>query len=173
MAVTKAQKAWGTTVSFDGVTIGEIMSVNGARTRNMIDVFSCDSQDEAVERLTSGLDEGTWSFTAIAQPGNAENYDVLNDKYLKAVKGTLLITGPTPAGASAPTLSVSGIISSLSIPQFGSAREVQVVEFSVICSGKVTYTDSSGVSVSTSPSTSTSGTPSTSASASPSSSASA
>ena len=171
--MTTAQKSWGTTVSFDGVTIGEIVSLNGSRTRNMIDVLSCDSTDEAVERLTAGLDEGTWSFTAYAQPGNAENYRVLNDKYLAAKKSTLLISGPTPAGGSAPTISVQGIISSLSIPQFGSPREVKMVEFSIITSGKVTDTDSSGASTSSSPSASVSASPSASVSASPSSSASA
>lgn len=164
---TKALKAWGTTLSFDGVTIGEIVSINGQRTRNMIDVFSCDSADEAVERLTSGLDEGTWSFGCIYQPGNAENYDVLNDKFIQGRKGTLLITYATPSGASAPTLSVSAIITNLSVPGFGSAREIDMVECTVTTSGKATYTDSSGVATSASPSASTS------ASASPSSSASA
>lgn len=162
---TKAQKAWGTSVKFDGVTIGEIISFNGARTRNMIDVFSCDSSDEAVERLTSGLDEGAWSFSCVYQPGNAENYDVLNDKYLKGVLGTLLISGPTPSGASAPTLSVQGIITSLSVPQFGSASDYKTVEFTVTTSGKATYTDSSGSHVSASASATPSASPSSSASA--------
>lgn len=170
---TKAQKAWGTTVSFDGVTIGEITSFNGARTRNMIDVFTCDSTDEAVERLTSGLDEGAWSFGCIYQPGNGENYDVLDDKYLQGKKGTLLITGPTPAGASAPSLSVQAIITSLSVPQFGSPSEVKVLEFTVTTSGKATHTNSSGAHTSASASSSPSASTSHSASASPSSSASA
>ena len=165
MAATRAQKAWGCSLSFDGVTIGEIVSMNGSRTRNMIDVFSCDSDDEAVERLTSGLDEGVWSFGFVAQPHNAGNYRVLNDKYLAAEKKTLLITGPTPAGESAPTLSVTAIISSLSIPQFGSAREVRMGEVSLTTSGKVAFTDSSGVSTSSSPSASASASPSSSASA--------
>jgi hypothetical protein len=130
----------------------------------MVDVFSCDSADEAVERLTSGLDEGPWSFGCVYQPGNAQNYDVLNDKFLQGRTGTLLITLATPSGASAPTLSVSGIITSLSVPGFGSAREVNMVEFSVTTSGKCTYTDSSGASTTASPSTS----PSASVSSSPS-----
>lgn len=152
--MTSALKAWGTTVSFDGVTIPEIMSINGTRTREMIDVFTCDSADEAVERLTSGLDEGSWAFTAVYQPAAAANYDILNDKYLQGRTGTLLITYATPSGASAPTLSVSGIITNLSIPQFGSAREIDVVEFSITSSGKATYTDSSGSTASASPSVS-------------------
>lgn len=160
--MTSALKAWGTTVSFDGVTIGEIVSINGQRTRNMIDVFSCDSADEAVERLTSGLDEGTWTFGCVYQPGNAANYDVLNDKYLQGRTGTILITLATPTGASSPTLSASAVLTTLSIPGFGTAREVDMIEFSVTISGKVTYTDSSGVATSASPSVS----PSTSASAS-------
>jgi len=166
MADTKALKAWGLTLSFDGVTIGEITSFNGTRTREMIDVFSCDSDDEAVERLTSGLDEGTWSFGYVYQPGNAENYDVLNDKYLDGRKGTLLVTMATPTGASAPTLSVSAIITSLSVPGFGSAREILMGEVSFTTSGKVTYTDSSGASTSSSPSTSASSSPSASPSSS-------
>ena len=77
----------------------------------------------------------------------------------------LLVTGPTPAGESAPTLSVTAIISSLTIPQFGSAREVRMGEVSFTTSGKVTFTDSSGVGTSSSPSASASASPSSSASA--------
>lgn len=161
---TKAQKAWGCSLSFDGVTIGEVTSMNGSRTRNMIDVFSCDSAGEAVERLTSGLDEGVWTFGFVVQPGTAENYDVLNDKFLAAVKGSLVITGPIPTGLSAPKLTVQAIISSLSIPQFGSAREVRMGEVGFTTSGKVTYTDSSNLTATVSPSTTTSASPSSSAS---------
>jgi hypothetical protein len=153
---TSAVKAWGLVLTFDGVTIGEITSLNGTRIRNTIDVFSCDSADEAVERLTSGLDEGTPTFGFVWQPGAAENYDVLNDKYLQGLKSTLLITTATPAGATAPTLSVQALITSLSYPNFGSAREILMGEVGFQTSGKVTYTDSSGSSVSASPSASVS-----------------
>jgi hypothetical protein len=158
--MTSALKAWGTTVSFDGVTIGEITSYQGTRTREMIEVFSCDSTDEAVEYLTSGLNEGTWTCGCVYQPGNAQNYDILNDKYLEGRTGTLVVTLATPAGASAPILSVSAIIANLSVPAFGSAREVDMVEVTFQTSGKVTYTDSSGSSASASPSVSVSSSPS-------------
>lgn len=164
--MTSALKAWGTTLSFDGVTIGEITSFNGTRTREMIEVFTCDSADEAVEYLTSGLNEGSWAFGFVYQPGNAQNYDVLNDKYLQGRTGTLLVTLAAPTGASSPTLSVSAIISNLSAPGFGSPREVDMGEVTFQTSGKVTYTDSSGVSTSASPSTSVSASPSASVSSS-------
>lgn len=156
MAATQGQKAWGTTVTFDGVTLGELVSFSGGRTRSMIDVFSCDSDDEAVERLTSGLDEGVWTLGFIYQHGTAKNYDVLNDKYLQGKKAELQITGPTPDGASAPVISVQAIITNLGVPGFGSARDVKTFEASFTTSGKVTYTDSTGGTVSASPSSSAS-----------------
>ncbi len=173
MASTQGQKAWGTTVSFDGITLGELVSFAGARSRNMIDVFSCDSDDEAVERLTSGLDEGAWTLGFIYQHGANKNYDVCNDKFLKGIKGTLLITGPTPSGASAPSLSVQAIITSVGVPGFGSARDVKTFEITVTTSGKVTYTDSTGSSATASVSATPSASASSSPSASPSASASA
>jgi len=172
LAATKALKAWGLTCSFDGVTIGELISFNGSRVREFMEIFTCDSDDEAVEYITSGLNEGEPRFGCVFQPGHEENYDTLNDKFLAARKGTLLITMATPSGASAPTLSVDGYIASLDWPGFGSPREAHMCEFSVRTTGKVTYTDSSGVSVTSSPSTSASSSPSTSTSSSPSSSAS-
>lgn len=156
MAATQAQKAWGSTLKFDGVTIGEITSCNGTRTRNTIDVFSCDSADEAVEILTSGIDEGTASFGFIAQHGATKNYDTLDKYYRSGAKKTVLITQPTPAGASAPTMSATAIITSLSIPQFGSPRDIYVGEVTFRISGKWTYTDSSGAATSASPSASVS-----------------
>jgi hypothetical protein len=164
--MTSAVKAWGTTVAFDGVTIGELTSVSGSRTRNTIDVFTCDSADEAVEILTSGIDEGTVTMGFIHQPGAAENYDVLNDKYLQGRKGSLVITQPAPAGASAPTLTGQAIITSLDVPGFGSPREVYAFNVSFRISGKFTYKDSSGATTSSSPSSSTSKSASPSASAS-------
>jgi len=172
MAATKALKAWGLTVSFDGVTIGEVTSFNGTRVREMIEIFSCDSDDEATEYITSGLNEGEPTFGFVYQPGNAENYDVLNDKYLAGRKGTLLVTLAAPTGASSPTLSIAGFISNLSYPGFGSAREAHMGEFAVRTTGKLTYTDSSGVATSASPSASASSSPSSSPSSSASASAS-
>ena len=166
MAETKALKAWGMTVSFDGVTIGEITSFNGMRTREMIEIKTCDSDDEATEYITSGLNEGEPTFGCVYQPGNAENYDVLNDKFLQGRKGTLLITLSAPTGASSPTISISGFISSLAYPGFCSPSEAHMVEFSVRTSGKMTHTDSSGVSTSASPSASVSSSTSSSPSSS-------
>jgi len=156
MAETKALKAWGLTVAFDGVTIGEITSFNGTRVREMIEIFTCDSDDEATEYITSGLNEGEPTLGCVYQPGNAENYDTLNDKFLAGRKGTLLVTLAAPTGASSPTLSVSAFISSLAYPGFGSPREAHMLEFTARTTGKVTYTDSSGVATSASPSASVS-----------------
>ena len=153
---TQAQKAWGTSMSFDGVTIGEITSFAGDRTRNIIEVFSCDSADEAVETLTSGLDEGTWTFGFIYQHTNLGNYNVLNDKYLQARKASLVVSGPTPSGAVAPTLTVQATIVSLSVPGFGAASDIKTCTVAFRISGKVTYKDSSGVITSASPSASVS-----------------
>jgi hypothetical protein len=166
-------KAWGTAVSYDGVTLGRLTSFNGARSRATIDVFCCDSADEAVERLTSGLDEGTWTMGFVLDSGHASNYDTLNDKYLAGLTKTLLIQPPQPAGEQRPSLSVQAIITGLTVPQFGSARDVFTFEATFQATGKATYTDSSGVSVTSSPSTSPSASVSATPSASPSASASA
>jgi len=153
---TQAQKAWGTSVSFDGVTLGEMTSFAGDRTRNILEVFSCDSADEAVETLTSGLDEGTWTFGFVYQHTTLGNYNFLNDKYLAAKKASLVVSGPTPTGATAPTLTVTATIVSLSVPGFGSAADYKTFTAAFRISGKVTYKDSSGVTTSASPSASVS-----------------
>lgn len=161
--MTQALKAWGTTLSFDGVTIGEIVSINGTRAREILEVFTCDSADEAVEKLTAGINEGDPSFQCVHQQGAAGSYKELNQKFLAATEGTLLITYTDNAAVpNTSTISCTATMVSLSLPGFGSARDFVMVDVTLTISGKITFTDSAGSSSSSSPSSSASSSPSSS-----------
>ena len=102
---TKGMKIWGTTGIFDGVTIGEITNVGeGSRTRELIEVFSCDSANEAVEKLSSGIDEGELPLTCIYDGEVAGSYHSLDTKFAAGTSGTLTITFKNGSTMSATAL---------------------------------------------------------------------
>lgn len=158
---TEAQKAYGTTVTFDGVTLGELMSVNGSEPQNMIEVFSCDSPDETSEYLDGGASGGQITLGFVYQHGSAKNYDACIDKKGRKINGSLVLSGPTPNGATAPSITCTARISNLTLPQFGSARDFKTFEVTFHCSGKWTYKNSANSTASGSPSASASSSTST------------
>ena len=134
--ITNARTALGTVLTFNGNTIGEIQSLAGTRTRRIIDILSCDSTDQAIEKIAGALNEGEVTFHCIYDPTAAGVYNDLNTDYQAGTKGTCLITYP-----SAGSHSCSGIISSLSLPSFSEADGEISVDVTIAFSGKATFTD--------------------------------
>jgi len=133
---TNARTALGTVLTFNGNTIGEIQSISGTRNRRIIEILSCDSSDEAIEKIAGALNEGEVTFHCIYDPTAAGVYNDLNTDFQAKAKGTCLITYP-----SAGSHSCTGIISSLSLPSFSEADGEISVDVTIAFSGKATFTD--------------------------------
>ncbi len=101
--------------------------------------MSCDSTDDAVEKIAGALNEGEATFHCVYDGSNAGVYNLLNTDFLAKTKATLLITYPDTSNHS-----VTGIISSLSLPSFSEADGEISVDVTIACSGKATYTDVAG-----------------------------
>ena len=133
---TNAITALGTVLTFDGETIGEIQSVSGTRSRRIIEILSCDSTDDAVEKIAGALNEGEATFHCVYDGSAAGVYNKLNTLFQAKTKGTCLITYPDTSNHSC-----SGIISSLSLPSFSEADGEISVDVTIALDGKATYTD--------------------------------
>lgn len=137
---TNARTALGTVLTFNNNTIGEILSISGTRTCRIIDILSCDSTDEAVEKIAGALNEGEVAFHCIYDPTDGGVYNNLNTDYQARTKGIgaagCLITYP-----SAGSHLCDGIISSLGLPSFSEADGEITIDGSIALSGKATFTD--------------------------------
>lgn len=136
---TNAITALGTVLTFDGITVGEIQSVSGARTRRIIEILSCDSSDSAVEKIAGALNEGEITFHCIYDGSAAGVYNQLNTAFQAATPtpmATGLITYPDTSNHSC-----KGIISSLGLPSFSEADGEISIDVTIAFSGKATYTD--------------------------------
>lgn len=140
MTATNARVALGTTLMFNGNTIGEIQSLSGTRSRRIIDILSCDTINEGIEKIAGALNEGEVTFHCIYDPTALGVYDDLNKDFQLGTKGLAgngcKITYPT-AGSHL----CNGIISSLSLPSFGEADGEISVDVTIALSGKATFTD--------------------------------
>ena len=162
---TNAIKAWGTTVSFDGVTLGEVTGISGSgSSRNIIRVFTCDSANETADKIAGGIDAGTITVGLIYWGSATGPYKTVDSKKNTGVLGSLVITykdGSIRTG--------SALIQNVGEPSF-SDPEGAIVAFDVTfdCSGEMEITDTAGgtasATISSSPSTSVSASPSSSAS---------
>lgn len=137
---TNARTALGTVLTFNNNTIGEIQSCSGTRTRRIIEILSCDSTDEAVEKIAGALNEGEVTFHCIYDPTDGGVYNDLNTDFQARTKGTggagCLITYP-----SSGSHLCDGIISSLSVPSFSEADGEISIDVTIALSGKATFTD--------------------------------
>lgn len=131
---TNAQTALGTVLTFNENTIGEIQSVGGTRSRRIIEILSCDSTDEAVEKIAGALNEGEATFHVVYDGSDAGVYSKLNTDFQAKTKATLLITYPDTSNHS-----VTAIISSLGLPSFSEADGEVSVDVTMACSGKAAY----------------------------------
>lgn len=133
---TNAQTALGVVLTFNGNTLGEIMSLSGTRSRRIIDILSCDSTDDAVEKIAGALNEGEVTFHIVYDGSDQGVYNDLNTDFQAGSKGTGLITYPDTSSHSC-----DGIISSLGLPSFSEADGSVEVDVTIAYSGKATYTD--------------------------------
>ena len=137
---TNARTALGTVLTFNNNTIGEIISLSGTRTRRIIDILSCDSTDQAVEKIAGALNEGEVTFHCIYDPTGGGVYHDLNTDFQAGTKGVAgagcLITYP-----SAGSHLCDGIISSLTVPSYSEADGEITVDVTIALSGKATFTD--------------------------------
>lgn len=133
---TNAITALGTVLTFNSNTIGEIQSLTGTRTRNVIPILSVDSTDNAKELIAGAMDEGEVSFHCVYDGSSGGVYNDLNTDYQAGTKATCLITY-----SDTSSYSVSGIITSLSVPMFSEADGEVSVDVSIAFSGKATFTD--------------------------------
>lgn len=140
---TNARTALGTVLTFNSNTIGEIQSLSGTRTRRIIEILSCDSTDEAIEKIAGALNEGEVTFHCIYDPSDEGVYNDLNTDFQAGTKGIgaagCLITYP-----SAGSHLCDGIISSLGLPSFSEADGEMSVDVTIAFSGKAAFTDIPG-----------------------------
>ena len=136
---TKAITAMGTVLTFNNNIIGEIQNMAGTRTRRIIDILSVDSTNQAVEKIAGALNEGEVTFHCIYDGSDAGTYNDLNTDFQAKAKQTCLITLPDTS-----SFSVTGIISSLSLPSFSEADGEYSIDVTIAFSGKATYTDIAG-----------------------------
>ena len=133
---TNARTAMGVTLMFDVDTIGEIQSLSGTRTRRIIEILSCDSTNQAVEKIAGALNEGEVTFHCVYDGGNAGVYNKLNTHLQAKTKATTKVTYPDTSKHEC-----SGIISSLSMPSFSEADGEISVDVTIALESKATYTD--------------------------------
>lgn len=131
---TNAITAMGVTLTFDTDTIGEIMSLSGSRTRRIIDILSCDSTNQAVEKIAGALNEGDVTIHCVYDGSNAGVYKKLDTKLKAKTKATALITYPDTSSHSC-----DAIISSLSLPSFSEPDGSIEVDVTLALSGQATF----------------------------------
>jgi len=136
---TNAQTALGTVLTFNDNTIGEIQSVSGTRSRRIIEILSCDSTDEAVEKIAGALNEGEATFHVVYDGSDDGVYKLLDTDFQAKTKANLIITYPDTSNHT-----VTSIISSLSLPSFSEADGEISFDVTVACSGKAAYVDAGG-----------------------------
>ena len=127
---------YGATVSFDGNSYGELLSISGSRTRNVTSIYSCDSTDQAVEKIAGALDEGSVAIRCIYDGGDGKVYNDMNTDHQAGDSATLLITM-----SDTSTFSATAIITSLSVPEAGDPDGACEVSMEFAISGKYTFTD--------------------------------
>jgi len=125
-----------TILVFDGVTVGEVESMDGGElTVNSEDILTCDSTDYYADLILKALNSGQCTFTCIFQPNNTTgNYQQLKTKAEARAKGTLLLTYPNAA-----TFSVSAGLVGLKFPDFPDAQAIQRFTVTFKRAGKATY----------------------------------
>ena len=133
---TNAITALGTVVTFNSNTYGELTTISGNRTRNVIDVLSVDSTDGFVEKIGGALNEGEVTMHIIYDGSAAGVYDDMNTDWQAGTADTVLITYSDTSSFSAPA-----VISSLGTPGFGAPDGICEIDITFALTGKATFTD--------------------------------
>ena len=133
--MTKAMKIWGTTVSFGGVAIGEIKTVGkGKRKRDIIEVFTTDSTDEQVEKISSGIDNGQLTLGVVFDGEAGGAYETLNTDFVAGTTKTLLITMKNGS-----TFSIDAFVAEMETPGGEAKGGMAEYEVTFELSGDITF----------------------------------
>jgi hypothetical protein len=127
----------GFVLTFNSITVGEVISSSGSRARNIHEVLSTDSTNNAVEKLAGALNEGERTFRIVYDGSTAGVYGNLNTDYEAATVATLLLTYSDTSSISAAT----AFISNLGDPEAAAADGTLEVDVTFAISGKITFTD--------------------------------
>jgi len=133
---TSGFSGMGAVLVFDGVTIGEIESVDGGEvTVEFEEILTLDSTDYYADLILTALNSGQTTINCIFQPSNTTgNYAKLKAKAEAKTKGTLLLTYVNTAYFTG----TAGIIS-LGFPSAPDAKGVQRFPATFKRAGKFTY----------------------------------
>lgn len=127
----------GAVLVFDGVTVGEIESIDGGElTIEFEEILTIDSTNYYADLILTALNSGQTTITCIYQPSNTTgNYKKLKDKAGNRTKGTLLLTYLNTAAFTG----TAGIIT-LGFPSAPNAKGVQRFTATFKRAGEFTYT---------------------------------
>jgi hypothetical protein len=127
----------GAVLTFDGVTIGEIESIDGGEvTIDFEEILTMDSVSYYADMILTALNSGQVAITCIFQPSNTTgNYAKLKAKAEARTVGTLLLTYLNTANVTGQ----AGLIS-LQFPSAPDAKGVQRFTATFKRSGIFTYT---------------------------------
>lgn len=127
----------GSTMVFDGVSVGEIESFDlGGDTVEYEQILTIDSTDYYYDLVLEALNTNEMTFTCIFQPNNTTgNYAGLKTKHDARTKGTMTWTY-TNGGYFTGTC---GLVS-LSRPNAPNAANVQRFTFTLRAAGQITWT---------------------------------
>lgn len=134
--MTKAMKVWGTAVTFHGYSIGEIEDVGkAAQSREVIEIFTCDSANESSEYLSGGITRGQITFQCVFDGETSGTFYNLQTDFDADVSDTLLITFKNGAKKSIAAKIVN-------LETAGGAAKGGHMQYSVTfqLSGAMTYT---------------------------------
>lgn len=134
---TQGFSGMGAVLTFDGVTIGEIESMDGGEiTIDFEEVLTFDSTNYYADMILTSLNSGQVRFTCIFQPsGTTGNFTLLKTKAEARTTGTLLLTYANTASFSG----TAGIIS-MGFPSAPDAKGVQRFDVTFKRAGQFTYT---------------------------------
>lgn len=134
---TKAQILLGSTFSFDGNTIGEVVSVSGTLfSRQATSVLTCDSTNGVAEKLKAGGEYGELTIGCVYDPSAGGAYDDLAADAPAGTEGVALFTYP-----DGTTVSATAFISNLGMPSAGDPNAIADVTVTVIPITAWAYTD--------------------------------
>ena len=133
---TAGTKGHGTTLNYNSELVGEIISVSGTRSRVAIPIHSCDTPNNAIEKISGSMDEGEITFTLYYSGVATGSYDDLNTDFLAGTDNAFTVT------SGDGTLWVgTGIITGISMAEFGGPDDPNIVTLTIATNGRLTYTD--------------------------------
>jgi hypothetical protein len=127
----------GAVLTFDGVTIGEVESMEGGEvTIEFEEILTFDSTNYYADMILTALNSGEMTLTCIFQPNNTTgNYAQLKTKAEARTMGTLLLTYVNTASFTG-----SAGITNLGYPTAPDAKGVQRFSVTFKRDGQFTYT---------------------------------